>query len=163
MSPPPSLAIQAIVRDGEKLLEQGYETEDTDPASAFECFVKAGEVCGNAEALYRLGGAYEAPTEFGMKEDQEKRESSPVNFVRWDGNFPATTKSTPKGQLELRAETLEIGTPEERAQLRSHDHETRRRAQKLISQVRDCCPRPACVPLPDWLCLHLHLSPSRLS
>ena len=55
-----------------------------------------------------------------------------------------------KGELERRAETLEIGTPEERAQLRSHDRETRRRAQKLISQVRDCCPRPACcVPLPD--------------
>ena len=54
-----------------------------------------------------------------------------------------------KGELELRAGTLQIGTPEERAQLRSHDHESRRRAQKLISQGRGCCPRPACVPLPD--------------
>ena len=49
-----------------------------------------------------------------------------------------------KGELELRAEKLGIGTPEERARLRSHDQEIKRRAQKLISQVR-CCPRPACV------------------
>ena len=41
-----------------------------------------------------------------------------------------------KGELELRAGTLQIGTPEERAQLRSHDHEIRRRAQKLISHVQ---------------------------
>ena len=43
-----------------------------------------------------------------------------------------------KGELERRAATLEIGTPGERAKLRSHDLEARRRAQKLISQVRDC-------------------------
>ena len=43
-----------------------------------------------------------------------------------------------KGELERRAETLEIGTPGERAKLRSHDLKARRRAQKLISQVRDC-------------------------
>ena len=72
VSPPQSLAIQAIVRAGEKLLEQGYETEDTDPASAFECFYRAAEYCENAKALYRVGLAHEAPTEFGMKEDQEK-------------------------------------------------------------------------------------------
>ena len=41
-----------------------------------------------------------------------------------------------KGELERRAETLEIGTPQERGQLRSHDPNTRRRAQKLMSQVR---------------------------
>ena len=73
VSPPPSLAIQAIARAGEKLLEQGFETKDTDPASAFECFLKAAEVCENAEALYRVGGAFSDDSEeFGKKEDQEK-------------------------------------------------------------------------------------------
>ena len=74
VSPPPSLAIQAIARAGEKLLQQGFETKDTDPASAFECFLKAAQVCENAEALYRLGAAYAHPDEdvFDIKEDQEK-------------------------------------------------------------------------------------------
>ena len=73
VSPPPSLAIQAIARAGEKLLQQGFKTKDTDPASAFECFLKAAEVCENAEALYRVGGAFSDDSEeFGKKEDQEK-------------------------------------------------------------------------------------------
>ena len=50
-----------------------------------------------------------------------------------------------KGELERRAETLEIGTPGERAKLRSHDPKARRRAQKLISQVRDCALAPPAV------------------
>ena len=51
VSPPQSLAIQAIVRAGEKLLEQGYETEDTDPASAFECFFRAAEYLQGGSGL----------------------------------------------------------------------------------------------------------------
>ena len=50
-----------------------------------------------------------------------------------------------KGELERRAETLEIGTPGERAKLRSQDPKARRRAQKLISQVRDCALAPPAV------------------
>ena len=71
---PPSLPIQAIIRAGKKLLEQIYEIEDTDPRSAFDSLVKYAEVCGNADALYRLGAAYAHPDEdvFDIKEDQEK-------------------------------------------------------------------------------------------
>ena len=50
-----------------------------------------------------------------------------------------------KGELERRAETLEIGTPGERTKLRSQDPKARRRAQKLISQVRDCALAPPAV------------------
>ena len=55
-------------------MEQIYETEDTDPRSAFDSLVKYAEVCGNADALYRLGAAYAHPDEdvFDIKEDQEK-------------------------------------------------------------------------------------------
>ena len=71
---PPSLPIQATIRAGKKLLEQIYEIEDTDPRSAFDSLVKYAEVCGNADALYRLGAAYAHPDEdvFDIKEDQEK-------------------------------------------------------------------------------------------
>ena len=47
--------------------------EDTDPRSAFESFVKAAE-CGNADAICRLGCAYDPldGDELGLKEDKEK-------------------------------------------------------------------------------------------
>ena len=55
-------------------MEQIYEIEDTDPRSAFGSLIKAGEVCGNADCLTRLGDLYSSSEGdvFGIKEDQEK-------------------------------------------------------------------------------------------